>query len=131
MPEQLRRKYLLRSQTSTVQIRAMKAHKPPLAVVAPGRVYRPDAVDASHSFMFHQIEGLAIDRDITFADLKGTLLAFAREMFSATARVRFRPSFFPYTEPSGEIDISCWQCDGGSSEQKYGGIRGNARRDSS
>ncbi len=96
---------LLRSQTSTVQIRAMQARKPPLRIIAPGRVYRPDEVDASHSFMFHQIEGLMVDEGITFSDLKGVLLLFLRQLFGSETKVRFRPHFFPFTEPSVEVDI--------------------------
>jgi len=104
------KKLLLRSHTSPSQIRALKQCPPPMAVVVPGRVYRPDAVDASHSFMFHQVEGLAVDKDIRFSDLKGVLIAFAREMFGAKTRLRFRPSFFPFTEPSAEVDVSCFIC---------------------
>ena len=104
---------LLRTHTSAVQIRYMQAHTPPIRIFVPGRVYRRDDLDLTHSPAFGQIEGLAVDEGLSLADLKGVLLAFAREMFSPTARVRFRPSFFPYTEPSAEIDISCWQCDGG------------------
>lgn len=103
---------LLRSQTSPVQIRVMEKEKPPLRIVAPGRVFRPDATDASHSFMFHQVEGLAVDRALSFADLKGTLSVFVREMFGPKVRMRFRPHFFPFTEPSAEIDISCIICGG-------------------
>ena len=105
-------KLLLRSHTSPAQIRAMKACPPPLAVVVPGRVYRPDAVDASHSFMFHQVEGFAVSEHIRFSDLKGVLVAFAQEMFGPKTRMRFRPSFFPFTEPSAEVDISCIICGG-------------------
>lgn len=105
-------KLLLRSHTSPVQIRVMKAHKPPLAVVVPGRVYRPDAVDASHSFMFHQIEGFLVDKDIKFSDLKGVLDVFAKAVFGAKIKTRFRPHFFPFTEPSAEVDISCIICAG-------------------
>ncbi len=105
-------KYLLRSQTSTVQIREMKARKPPLAIVAPGRVYRPDAVDASHSFMFHQIEGLMVDKNISFSDLKGAIEFFCRGIFGEGIQMRFRPHFFPFTEPSAEVDISCIICKG-------------------
>jgi len=105
-------KWLLRSQTSTVQIRVMEKEKPPLRIVAPGRVFRPDAVDASHSFMFHQIEGLCVDRDVRFSDLKGALSLFSREFFGPNTRTRFRPHFFPFTEPSAEVDISCILCDG-------------------
>lgn len=96
---------LLRSQTSTVQIRVMKERKPPLQIIAPGRVYRPDTVDASHSFMFHQIEGLMVDNRVTFSDLKGVLHLFLRELFGSATKIRFRPHFFPFTEPSVEIDI--------------------------
>jgi phenylalanyl-tRNA synthetase alpha chain len=103
---------LLRTHTSSMQIRYMQAHKPPIRIVVPGRVYRRDDLDLTHSPAFGQIEGLAVGEGISLADLKGTLLAFAREMFSERSRVRFRPSFFPYTEPSAEVDISCWQCDG-------------------
>lgn len=103
---------LLRSQTSTVQIRVMEKEKPPLQVIAPGRVYRPDAVDASHSFMFNQVEGFMVDKDISFSDLKGTLSLFARQMFGEKTRIRFRPHFFPFTEPSAEVDVSCIMCGG-------------------
>lgn len=96
---------LLRSQTSTVQIRVMQNRKAPLRIVAPGRVYRPDAVDASHSFMFHQIEGLMVDENLTFSDLKGVLHLFLRELFGSDIKLRFRPHFFPFTEPSVEVDI--------------------------
>ncbi len=96
---------MLRSQTSTVQIRVMETRKPPIKVVAPGRVYRPDTVDATHSFMFHQIEGLYVDRGVTMVDLKSTLLHFARAYFGPEAEVRLRPSYFPFTEPSAEIDM--------------------------
>jgi phenylalanyl-tRNA synthetase alpha chain len=103
---------LLRTHTSSMQIRYMQAHQPPVRIVVPGRVYRRDDLDLTHSPAFSQIEALVVGEGISLADLKGTLLAFAREMFSPTVRVRFRPSFFPYTEPSAEIDLSCWQCDG-------------------
>jgi phenylalanyl-tRNA synthetase alpha chain len=102
---------VLRTHTSPMQIRAMEAHPPPLYVVIPGRVYRPDS-DATHTPQFHQIEGLAVDEDITLADLKGTLLVFAREMFGDEREVRLRPHFFPFTEPSVEVDVSCFHCDG-------------------
>ena len=105
-------KLLLRSHTSPVQIRVMKSRKPPLAVVVPGRVYRPDAVDASHSFMFHQIEGFMVDENIRFSDLKGALEAFAKGVFGKDIKMRFRPHFFPFTEPSAEVDISCIICKG-------------------
>ena len=105
-------KLLLRSHTSPVQVRAMKAHKPPLAIIVPGRVYRPDAVDASHLFMFHQIEGFLVDTNIRFSDLKGTLELFAKNVFGQDIKMRFRPHFFPFTEPSAEMDISCIICRG-------------------
>jgi phenylalanyl-tRNA synthetase alpha chain len=111
-PARTRRPRMLRSQTSTVQIRVMEEMvrrggtlQQPIRIIAPGRVYRPDTVDATHSFMFHQIEGLAVDRGITMADLKTTLLQFARAFFGAEAQVRLRPSFFPFTEPSAEMDM--------------------------
>jgi phenylalanyl-tRNA synthetase alpha chain len=103
---------LLRTHTSSMQIRYMQTHQPPLRIVVPGRVYRRDDLDLTHSPAFGQIEALVVGEGISLADLKGTLLAFAQQMFSPTVRVRFRPSFFPYTEPSAEIDLSCWQCDG-------------------
>ncbi|HEX4347105.1 MAG TPA: phenylalanine--tRNA ligase subunit alpha [Vicinamibacterales bacterium] len=103
---------LLRTHTSAVQIRYMQAHQPPIRIIVPGRVYRRDDLDLTHSPAFGQVEGLVVGDGITLADLKGTLLAFAREMFSPSTRVRFRASFFPYTEPSAELDVSCWQCDG-------------------
>jgi phenylalanyl-tRNA synthetase alpha chain len=109
-PDDLRT--LLRTHTSSMQIRYMETHRPPVRVIAPGRVYRRDDLDVTHSPAFSQIEALVVDEGISLADLKGTLLAFAQQMFSPTSRVRFRPSFFPYTEPSAEIDLSCWQCDG-------------------
>jgi len=96
---------LLRSQTSTVQVRVMQKQKPPLRILAPGRVYRPDTVDASHSFMFHQIEGLMVDDKTTFSDLKGILHLALRELFGSDIKVRFRPHFFPFTEPSAEVDL--------------------------
>jgi phenylalanyl-tRNA synthetase alpha chain len=101
---------LLRSHTSPVQIRVMKSRKAPLAVVVPGRVYRPDAVDASHSFMFHQVEGFLVDENIRFSDLKGVLTLFAKAVFGKDIQMRFRPHFFPFTEPSAEVDISCIIC---------------------
>jgi phenylalanyl-tRNA synthetase alpha chain len=102
---------VLRTHTSPMQIRAMEAHAPPLYVVIPGRVYRPDS-DATHTPQFHQIEGLAVDEDITLADLKGTLLAFAKTVFGEERDVRLRPHFFPFTEPSVEVDVSCFHCSG-------------------
>ncbi|KPK42019.1 MAG: phenylalanine--tRNA ligase subunit alpha [Omnitrophica WOR_2 bacterium SM23_29] len=104
--------YLLRSHTSPVQIRFMENEKPPFKIVVPGKVYRPDAVDASHSFMFHQIEGLVVGDDVTFADLKGTLKIFIKEYFGEKVKMRFRPHYFPFTEPSAEVDISCIICGG-------------------
>ena len=98
--------YLLRSQTSTTQIHVMQKRKPPIRVIAPGKVYRPDAVDASHSFMFHQIEGLMVDDRTTFSDLKGIINLFLRKLFGSNIKMRFRPHFFPFTEPSVEVDVS-------------------------
>jgi phenylalanyl-tRNA synthetase alpha chain len=103
---------MLRTHTSSIQIRYMQAHPPPIRIIAPGRVYRRDDLDLTHTPMFTQMEGLAVGERISLADLKGTLLAFARDMFGDRTRLRFRPSFFPYTEPSAEVDISCWACDG-------------------
>ncbi|OGW82694.1 MAG: phenylalanine--tRNA ligase subunit alpha [Omnitrophica bacterium RIFCSPLOWO2_01_FULL_45_10] len=111
-PETVDQKYLLRSHTSPVQIRFMEKNKPPFSIVVPGKVYRPDATDASHSFMFHQVEGLAVGDNIRFSDLKGILSIFARRIFGSKTRLRFRPSFFPFTEPSAEVDISCIICKG-------------------
>jgi phenylalanyl-tRNA synthetase alpha chain len=107
-PKQL----LLRVHTSPMQIRAMEQQAPPLYIVVPGRVFRPDS-DATHTPQFHQLEGLAVDSDITLADLKGTLLAFARAIFGADRDVRLRPHFFPFTEPSVEVDVSCFNCTDG------------------
>jgi phenylalanyl-tRNA synthetase alpha chain len=104
---------LLRTHTSPVQIRTMERQKPPIRIVVPGRVFRRDAVDATHSPMFHQMEGLVVDEGITLADLKGTLEIFLRELFSAETRVRFRPSYFPFVEPGAEVDIGCIFCAGG------------------
>jgi len=118
LPEKNKGKYVLRSHTSPSQIRVMKKRKPSLAVISPGRVYRPDEVDASHSFMFHQIEGFAVDSDINFSHLKGVLLAFAREFFSQNIDLRFRPHFFPFTEPSAEVDLSCIICKGKKTTKK-------------
>ena len=103
---------LLRTHTSPMQVRAMEAHAPPIYVVVPGRTYRPDTPDATHVPMFHQLEGLAIDEDITLADLQGVLLAFARQMFGEDTEVRLRPGYFPFTEPSVEVDVSCFRCGG-------------------
>jgi phenylalanyl-tRNA synthetase alpha chain len=104
--------YLLRSHTSNVQIHVMQEKEPPLQMIMPGRVYRPDAVDASHSFMFHQVEGLMVDKEVSFADLKGVLSVFCGSMFGEGTRMRLRPHFFPFTEPSAEVDISCIICKG-------------------
>ncbi len=101
----LDRDTLLRTQTSTVQIRVMEKTQPPLKIVAPGRVYRPDEVDATHSFMFHQIEGLYVDHNVTMADLKTALFQFAKAYFGPESEIRLRPSFFPFTEPSAELDM--------------------------
>lgn len=103
---------LLRSQTSPVQARTMEVQKPPLRIISPGRVYRSDAIDATHSPLFHQLEGLVIDKGITMGDLKGTLDVFAKSEFGENTRVRFRPHHFPFTEPSAEVDISCFACGG-------------------
>jgi len=102
---------LLRTHTSPVQIRTMQAQKPPLRIIVPGKVYRRDA-DITHSPQFTQFEGLAVDRNISMADLKGTLELFAREMFGPRSKIRFRPSFFPFTEPSAEVDVLCFLCGG-------------------
>ena len=104
---------LLRTQTSPVQARWMEANDPPLHIIVPGKVYRTDAIDATHLPVFPQIEGLAVGPDITFADLKGTLHHFAREFFGHHTEIRLRPHFFPFTEPSAELDVSCFNCDGG------------------
>jgi phenylalanyl-tRNA synthetase alpha chain len=103
---------LLRCQTSPVQVRYMEAHPPPVRIVAPGRCYRRDTPDATHSANFHQIEGLYVDREVSLADLKGDLTYFARRLFGAGVRIRFRPHFFPFTEPSVEVDASCHVCGG-------------------
>lgn len=103
---------LLRTQTSPVQVRVMEQQKPPIRVIAPGRVYRSDAVDATHSPIFHQIEGLVVDKGITMSDLKGNLLALAKRLYGEQTRIRLRPHHFPFTEPSCEIDVSCFRCGG-------------------
>ncbi|MGH9775598.1 MAG: phenylalanine--tRNA ligase subunit alpha [Candidatus Acidiferrales bacterium] len=105
-------KYLLRTHTSPMQIRTMLKQKPPVRVIVPGKVYRRDNPDATHSFMFHQVEGLAVDEDITFCDFKGTIEYFAKEFFGPKTKVRLRPSYFPFTEPSAEFDASCHVCGG-------------------
>jgi phenylalanyl-tRNA synthetase alpha chain len=102
----------LRSQTSTVQIRTMQKRRPPLRVIAPGRVFRRDTPDATHNPMFFQLEGLTVDHNITMADLKGTIQIFVEKMFGPDLRTRFRPSYFPFTEPSAEVDFSCYVCGG-------------------
>jgi len=103
---------LLRTQTSPVQVRYMEQHRPPVYIVSPGRVFRRDTMDATHTPVFHQIEGLAVDTDVTFADLKGTLAHFAREFFGPEQQVRFLPHFFPFTEPSAEMHTTCFACNG-------------------
>jgi phenylalanyl-tRNA synthetase alpha chain len=103
---------LLRTHTSTVQVRTMQAQKPPVRIISPGRCYRSDTPDASHSPVFFQCEGLYVDRNVTFGDMKGVIIAFAKEMFGPDVKVRFRPHFFPFTEPSVEYDFSCILCGG-------------------
>ena len=103
---------VLRTQTSPVQVRVMEKKKPPIRIISPGRVFRSDAVDATHSPLFHQIEGLVVDKDITFADLKGTLETFIKRLYGDDSVVRFRPHHFPFTEPSAEMDVSCFVCGG-------------------
>ena len=104
--------FLLRTQTSSCQVRIMEQTKPPIRILSPGRVFRSDEVDATHSPSFHQIEGLVVDKNITFADLKGTLAVFAKELFGEDTKVKFRPHHFPFTEPSAEMDVSCFKCGG-------------------
>jgi phenylalanyl-tRNA synthetase alpha chain len=119
---------LLRTHTSPMQVRAMEDQAPPIYIVVPGRVYRPDTPDATHVPMFWQLEGLAIDEDITLADLQGVLLQFARQMFGEETRVRLRPGYFPFTEPSVEVDVSCFRCGGTGWEgsQRCGTCKGEA-----
>lgn len=105
-------KIVLRTQTSPVQVREMEKRKLPIRMIAPGRVFRSDEVDATHSPSFHQIEGLVIDKHITFSDLKGTLAEFAKELFGENTKVKFRPHHFPFTEPSAEMDVTCFKCGG-------------------
>ena len=105
-------KILLRSQTSPVQARTMEVQKPPIRIISPGRVYRSDAMDATHSPLFHQMEGLVVDKGITMGDLKGMLETFAKQEFGEDTKIRFRPHHFPFTEPSAEVDISCFMCGG-------------------
>jgi phenylalanyl-tRNA synthetase alpha chain len=115
---------LLRTHTSGMQIRYMETHQPPVRLIAPGRVYRRDNFDLSHTPMFTQVEGLVVGEDVSLADLKGTLTAFVHELFGPERRVRFRPSFFPYTEPSAELDISCAACNGtGLAAPKPGSVQ--------
>jgi phenylalanyl-tRNA synthetase alpha chain len=103
---------LLRTQTSPVQIRVMQQQPPPIKIVCPGKVYRSDALDATHSPVFHQVEGLVVDEGVTMGDLVGCLQLFARQLFGAKTRIRLRPHHFPFTEPSCEVDLSCWTCGG-------------------
>jgi phenylalanyl-tRNA synthetase alpha chain len=103
---------LLRTQTSPVQVRTLMSSKPPIKVISPGRCFRTDSLDATHSPMFHQVEGLLVDEGVTMADLKGTLDAFVKHMFGEDVRTKFRPHFFPFTEPSAEVDMSCFACGG-------------------
>ncbi|MBR6352126.1 MAG: phenylalanine--tRNA ligase subunit alpha [Firmicutes bacterium] len=103
---------LLRTQTSSVQVRTLQSQKPPIAIIAPGRCFRCDTPDATHSPMFHQVEGLVVDEGITMADLKGVLDSFAKQMFGSDTKTKFRPHHFPFTEPSAEMDVSCFKCGG-------------------
>jgi phenylalanyl-tRNA synthetase alpha chain len=103
---------VLRTHTSPVQIRHMQSNKPPIRIICPGRVYRSDTVDATHSPVFHQVEGLVIDKGVTMGDLVGTLQAFAKGIFGENTKIRLRPHHFPFTEPSAEVDVSCWGCGG-------------------
>ncbi len=105
-------KIVLRTQTSPVQVRVMEKGNLPIRMIAPGRVFRSDEVDATHSPSFHQVEGLVIDKNVTFADLKGTLAQFAKELFGENTKVKFRPHHFPFTEPSAEMDVTCFKCGG-------------------
>lgn len=103
---------LLRTQTSPVQVRTMESKKPPIKIIAPGRVFRSDEVDATHTPVFHQLEGLVIDKNVTMADLKGTLITFVEELLGKDTKTRLRPNHFPFTEPSAELDVTCFACDG-------------------
>lgn len=103
---------VLRTQTSPVQIRVMESRKPPIKIICPGRVYRSDQVDATHSPIFHQVEGLVVDKGVTMGDLIGTLQVFAKSLFGEDTKIRLRPHHFPFTEPSAEVDVSCWACGG-------------------
>jgi phenylalanyl-tRNA synthetase alpha chain len=113
--------FMLRSQTSSVQIRVMETQKPPIRIVAPGRVYRPDTVDATHLFQFHQLEALVIDKGVSMVDLRTTIDQFAKAYFGAEVKTRFRPSFFPFTEPSAEVDVQVHLADGGTKWMEIGG----------
>jgi phenylalanyl-tRNA synthetase alpha chain len=104
--------YLLRTHTSPVQVHTMESQAPPVRVIVPGKVYRRDNPDSTHSYMFHQVEGLAVDTDITFCEFKGTVEYFIREFFGPRVKTRLRPSYFPFTEPSAEVDATCIFCDG-------------------
>jgi phenylalanyl-tRNA synthetase alpha chain len=121
LPEGAATPLLLRTHTSPMQIRTMEKRKPPVRVIVPGKVYRRDNPDATHSFMFHQVEGLAVDTDITFCDFTGTIEYFVKQFFGAGVKTRFRPSYFPFTEPSVEFDVSCIFC-GGSGNSHGGGV---------
>ncbi len=105
-------KILLRTQTSSVQIHVMEHKKPPIKIISPGKVYRSDNLDATHSPVFHQLEGLVVDKGVTMGDLKGTLEIYAKKMFGEDTKIRLRPHHFPFTEPSAEVDVSCWSCGG-------------------
>lgn len=113
---------LLRTHTSPMQARYMESHNPPVFVVVPGKVFRADTPDATHSPVFHQIEGLAVDKNLTFSDLRGTLAYFAREFFGSDRRIRLLPNFFPFTEPSAEMHASCFSCEGGGDCRVCGGV---------
>jgi phenylalanyl-tRNA synthetase alpha chain len=112
---------LLRTQTSPVQVRTLMAEKPPIKVISPGRCFRCDTADATHSPMFHQVEGLLVDEGVTMADLKGTLDSFAKQLFGTKVRTKFRPHYFPFTEPSAEMDVSCFKCGGSGCRVCKGG----------
>ena len=115
---------LLRTQTSPMQVRYMEKHPPPVYVIVPGKTFRADAIDATHLPVFHQIEGLAVDKDLKFSDLKGTLAHFAREFFGPKQQIRLRPHFFPFTEPSAELDVSCFVCEGAGGDCRLCGGTG-------
>ena len=126
LPKGLPGPLLLRTHTSPVQIHTMEKRQPPVRVIVPGKVYRRDNPDATHSFVFHQIEGLAVDQDITFCDFTGTIDYFVKQFFGESVKTRFRPSYFPFTEPSVEFDVSCVFC-GGSGSAKSGGTCGKCK----